>query len=102
MFRSRKFLITAYCLISFLVVAGLWMIFSGFLFCVPVKASWSLDYEYAAEHCLRMGPVWYINAALQISTDIVIIILPLPLVAKLQLPRRQKVGIMLVFGIGIL
>lgn len=85
-----------------LAIAGLWMVLSGFLFCVPVRAFWSLDHDFKAGHCLRMGPVWFTNAAIQISSDVLILIMPMPLVAKLQLPRRQKVGIMLVFGIGIL
>jgi hypothetical protein len=46
--------------------------------------------------------VWYANAVMQIFTDVVILILPMPLLSKLHLPRRQKVGMMLVFGVGVL
>ncbi|KAJ5161131.1 hypothetical protein N7492_006523 [Penicillium capsulatum] len=100
-FNNRKFLIMAYCLMGFLAVAGLWMVLSGFVFCVPIHAFWSLDREYFGQHCLRMGPVWFTNAGIHIATDIIILLFPIPLFAKLQLPRRQKVGIMLVFGLGI-
>lgn len=84
---------------ALLIVAGLWMVISGFLFCIPVHAFWSVHHK---DHCLPEGPVWYANAAMQIFTDLVILILPMPLLSKLHLPRRQKVGTMLVFGVGIL
>ncbi|KAJ5459772.1 uncharacterized protein N7458_001324 [Penicillium daleae] len=98
-FRSRKFLIYTYTTMAFLIIAGLWMVFSGFLFCIPVSDFWKLD--RVSRHCLPEGPVWYANAAMQIITDVVILVLPMPLLSKLHLPRRQKVGTMLVFGVGI-
>jgi hypothetical protein len=85
---------------AFLIIAGLWMVFSGFLFCIPVSDFWKMD--RVPRHCLPEGPVWYANAAMQIITDVVILALPMPLLSKLHLPRRQKVGTMLVFGVGIL
>lgn len=39
---------------------------------------------------------------MQIFSDVVILILPMPILYKLQLPRQQKIGIMLVFGVGVL
>jgi hypothetical protein len=101
-FRSRKFLVCTYSTMAFLIIAGLWMVFSGFLFCIPVRDFWSVNYKTHTGHCLPEGPVWYANAAMQILTDVVILILPMPLLSKLHLPRRQKVGMMLVFGVGIL
>lgn len=68
--------------------------------CIPVSDFWKLD--RVPRHCLPEGPVWYANAAMQIITDVVILVLPMPLLSKLHLPRRQKVGTMLVFGVGIL
>lgn len=44
----------------------------------------------------------YVNAALHLFTDIVIFILPLPLVGRLQLATMQKVGLIVSFGVGIL
>ena len=101
-FPSKRFRLAVYLAVGFLVLSGLWMVLSGFVFCVPVKDFWSLDPTVKKSHCLSMGAVWYTNAGLQIFTDIVILILPMPMVSNLQLPQRQKVGIMLVFGVGIL
>ena len=101
-FRLRKFLICTYSTMAFLIIAGLWMVLSGFLFCIPVHDFWNVNYRLHRAHCLPDGPVWYANAAMQISTDVVILILPMPLLSKLHLPWRQKMGIMLVFGVGVL
>ncbi|KAF3390266.1 hypothetical protein F1880_009230 [Penicillium rolfsii] len=100
-FRSRKFLACTYTIMAILIIAGLWMVLSGFLQCIPVHYFWNMNLQMHRGHCLPEGPVWYVNAALQIFTDVVILILPMPLLWKLHLPRKQKVGMMLVFGVGI-
>lgn len=86
---------------GFLIIAGLWMVLSGFFFCIPVYHFWNLDSAVRKGHCLPEGPVWFTNAGIQIFTDIVILILPMPVLSKLRLPKRQRAGIMLVFGVGV-
>lgn len=102
LFRPRRFLLITYSLMGFLVIVGLWTSLSGFLFCIPLHAFWSPSAEVRDSNCLPASPVWFTNAALQTFTDLVILVLPLSLLWKLQLPRRQKWGILVVFGLGIL
>lgn len=40
------------------------------------------------------------NAAVNISTDFAIIILPMPVIRSLNLDRRQKTALMGIFAIG--
>lgn len=84
-----------------ITVSGLWMVISGFVFCIPVHRFWSLGRTDHAEQCLPEGPVWFSNAAIQILTDIIILLLPMPLLSKLHLPPKQKAGIIFVFCVGI-
>jgi hypothetical protein len=100
-FQNRYFRIANYSLMVFIIISGLWMVVSGFAFCVPIHIFWSGHVLSAEAHCLPAGPVWYANAAMQIFTDIAILILPMPVLSKLHLPRRQRAGIMLVFGVGV-
>ncbi|KAJ5289104.1 hypothetical protein N7478_002134 [Penicillium angulare] len=100
-FPGRRFLLATYITMGCLIIAGLWMVISGFVFCIPIHDFWTLDRSIHKKNCLPEGPVWYSNAAMQILSDIVIMVLPLPPVLKLQLPRKQKVGIILVFCVGI-
>jgi hypothetical protein len=39
---------------------------------------------------------------LNITTYIMIFAIPMPLLGQLQLPQRQKIGLMFVFGFGAL
>ncbi|CRL20550.1 unnamed protein product [Penicillium camemberti] len=102
LFRPRPFRLATYILMGCLVVIGLWTTLSGFFFCNPVHAFWSPSEEVRKIKCLPSGPVWFTNAALQTVTDLVILILPMPLLWRLQLPKRQKWGIIVVLGLGII
>ncbi|CAI7590068.1 unnamed protein product [Penicillium palitans] len=102
LFRPRPFRLATYIIMGCLVVIGLWSTLSGFFFCNPVHAFWNPSEEVRKTKCLPSGPVWFTNAAFQTVTDLVILILPMPLLWKLQLPKRQKWGIIVVFGLGII
>ncbi|KAL0943130.1 uncharacterized protein CTRU02_201016 [Colletotrichum truncatum] len=43
----------------------------------------------------------YVNAAVNLITDIIIFILPVPLIARLSLGTMQKAGLIASFGVGI-
>lgn len=102
LFRPRPFRLVTYIIMGCLGIIGLWTALSGFFFCNPVHAFWSTSEEVRNTKCLPAGPVWFTNGALQTLTDVVILILPMPLLWKLQLPTRQKWGIIVVFGLGIM
>lgn len=48
------------------------------------------------------GSVQLTQSAFNVVTDLWILILPMPLVRKLQLPRSRKIGLFFVFGAGVL
>ncbi|CAG8373214.1 unnamed protein product [Penicillium salamii] len=99
LFRSRLLVRASYAMIAFLVLAGLWMVFSGFFFCVPVHYFWTR--KDGDDHCLPQGPIWLLNAGIHIATDVIILILPMPAIWKTQIPKRLKAGIITVFGLGV-
>ena len=68
--------------------------------CLPSGAR-SLE-QFAARQCVNPVPLSIGVGALNIATDTVLIILPLPLLAKLQMTRRKKLALMGVFGTGAL
>ncbi|KAJ5970707.1 uncharacterized protein N7479_000625 [Penicillium vulpinum] len=101
LFHPRSFLIVTYFLIAFLTLTGLWTTLSGFIYCIPIHDFWNPSAKVRKANCLPDGPVWFTNAGIQTVTDMVIVVLPLPLLWKLHLPRRQKWGILIVFSLGI-
>ncbi|KAL2132730.1 hypothetical protein VTI74DRAFT_3440 [Chaetomium olivicolor] len=51
--------------------------------------------------CIDTAKFWFANAGFSIATDLIILVLPMPLVWKLGVPIAQKIAVMAVFAIGI-
>ncbi|KAF7714837.1 Uncharacterized protein PECH_000034 [Penicillium ucsense] len=100
-FRARRFVIFTYGFMAVLTAAGLWMLFSSIFLCRPIHKFWDVSYPRDRGYCLPRQPIWYFNAGFQIASDMVILVMPMPMLWKLHLPWRQKAGIIAVFGTGI-
>ncbi|GES57531.1 hypothetical protein ATEIFO6365_0001081900 [Aspergillus terreus] len=81
------------------IITGLYMVFSTFFFCTPVRAFW--DRSIPDAYCLPEAVIWPLNAGIQISTDAWLVILPMPVLFRLRLPRRQKCALIFVFALGL-
>lgn len=67
--------------------------------CDPIQKAWARDLPGT---CVNLTAFWYANAALHTLTDVIILLLPMPVIKGLKLPRRQKLALNLVFALGIL
>lgn len=67
--------------------------------CAPVDKFWDTD---KPGYCMPNLPFWYINAAGNIATDLAIFIMPLPVLHKLQLRKKQKYFLIGIFSLGFL
>lgn len=47
-----------------------------------------------------MEALWFSNASMHITTDIVILIMPIPALRSLDLPRKQRLALMAIFAVG--
>lgn len=74
-------------------------LFIAIFTCYPVQKFWETD---LAGNCLPNQPFWYINAAGNIATDITIFVLPLPVLHRLQLRKKQKYFLIGIFSLGFL
>lgn len=98
-FPARSFRLACYIVMGIVATYSTWAIVSGYVNCVPVAKFWNHE---LAGHCLKFEAVWFFNASMNIATDVTLLLLPMPLLIQLQLPRMQKVALMGVFAIGIL
>jgi hypothetical protein len=98
-FPGRSFRFTCYIMMAIVATYSTWAIISGYVNCVPVAKFWNHDLPGS---CLSFEAVWFFNASMNIATDVSLLLLPMPLLSKLQLPRMQKLALMGVFAIGIL
>ena len=67
--------------------------------CKPIRAAF--DKTIADKVCVDNTQFWYANAGFSISTDVIILLLPMPLVYQLQVPWPQKAALTGVFALGI-
>ena len=67
--------------------------------CTPVSRAWNHAIE---GRCINLTQFWYTNAGQNILGDFSILALPLLPIWDLQLPRRHKWGLTLVFLLGFL
>ncbi|KAJ4245513.1 hypothetical protein NW762_014022 [Fusarium torreyae] len=89
-------LITFYGLV-FMVVWTLIITFLNVLVCVPVAKFWD---RTISGKCLDQLVIWYVMAGFNLATDLAIFCIPLPVVRSLQLPKKQKVMLLVIFSIG--
>lgn len=65
--------------------------------CVPVPRTWD---KSVAGGCISLEAFWYAGAAINVSSDLMILLLPMPTIFKMNCPRREKIGLALVFAVG--
>ncbi|KAM0515875.1 hypothetical protein ACHAPS_008921 [Verticillium nonalfalfae] len=85
--------------VAFMVAWSITIFFLLTLVCIPVAKFW--DHALPGR-CLDSLTIWYVMAAFNLVSDFAIFGLPLPVVRSLQLPKKQKVMLFAVFGLGFL
>lgn len=84
-------------LLGLISLYAAWTFVSAWLNCVPVAKFWDSDLD---GYCLDREALWFSNSAMHIASDLVILFLPIPVIKTLQLPRRQRIALMMVFALG--
>ncbi|KAM0272199.1 hypothetical protein ACHAQH_008822 [Verticillium albo-atrum] len=64
--------------------------------CLPI----SFIVPSMAGTCLNTLPIWYFSSGMSMATDILIFCIPIPSVLKLQLPLKQRLLVLAIFGLG--
>ena len=91
-FPTPKFQVAIYVLIFYVTGYSIASVFVNIFSCNPSAASW--DYELAlTSKCINRPVFYFAQAAFGIVADFATLIAPIPMMMKLQLPMRQKVGI---------
>lgn len=98
-FKTRKFQITAYCFLAFMITNSLVIFFIAIFACNPVNSFWNRDIK---GKCINIQAAAYANSASAIVQDIILLILPLIFIKKLQMKRFRKIAVGFMFCIGTL
>ncbi|KAJ5116052.1 hypothetical protein N7456_000400 [Penicillium angulare] len=77
-----------------------WMIsffFANLFTCYPVTP---LVESFYGNKCINSTAMWYSSCVTDVAIDLVILVMPLPPISKLQLPRQQKLVVSSMFIVG--
>jgi fucose permease len=77
-------------------LAGLVLTFFNVFQCVPVSQVFA-----PIGTCIPLITLYLASAPVNVITDIAILILPIPVLTAMQLPRKQKIILIATFGLGI-
>lgn len=97
LFSTRRFRLVNLAVAVFVVMQALAFFFLFAFQCRPVRRIWHLGMGGV---CLRTGTLYMTQASLSVPTDFLILLLPLPMVWRLQVTLRRKWALTCVFIIG--
>lgn len=98
LFIGKSFRWTCYFMIAFITAFTLCAVFLSVFDCTPYQYFW--DKTIPGGKCLKYWVVSLVINCIHIITDFLIYFLPLPVLYKLRLRKRQKFGLLLIFSIG--
>ncbi|KAH6665401.1 hypothetical protein B0J14DRAFT_660576 [Halenospora varia] len=96
-FVGRKMRIACWVAMGIVVAYGVETLFTSIFACVPISGFWDLDLQ---ARCINKKFQWFFNASFNIFTDLIVLILPMPALMEIQLPKKQKIVLMFVFALG--
>ncbi|KAK5728461.1 hypothetical protein LTR15_001597 [Elasticomyces elasticus] len=96
-FQGARTRALCYVLLASLLPAALWAVLGGTLLCSPVAKLW---YPALPGHCISAQRYWLSVAGTDIGLDLLILLLPMPAITRLHLPRKQKITMVMVFLLG--
>jgi hypothetical protein len=96
-FISHRFRRLCFGALAVVVGSGVATVFATIFQCIPLQRSWNKTVHGT---CIDSSAFWIANAVINISTDLIVLALPVREVAKLQLRMREKIMLHGVFLLG--
>lgn len=97
-FKTRKFCITAYTFLVYLITNTVIMIGVAMFPCHPIRSFWDRDIKNGK--CIDLQAAAYFVSASSLLQDIILLILPLVFIRNLQMKRHRKIAVGFMFVIG--
>ncbi|KAF2204470.1 hypothetical protein GQ43DRAFT_437893 [Delitschia confertaspora ATCC 74209] len=87
-----------YALAAFVLVQEIAFTFALLLQCRPIAFYWNKDLKGT---CIEQPPFYYVDAAINITTDVMIWSLPWIIFTSLRVPRRKKYALLAICSVGV-
>ncbi|KAF1944898.1 hypothetical protein EJ02DRAFT_478672, partial [Clathrospora elynae] len=98
-FTVRELRIPLHVVMVICVLLGITTLFTSIFTCVPVSAYWQILKQPSAK-CIPDKTLWYTNAGLNITTDLLVAFLPVRVIWKLQISKHQRFALLGILTIG--
>ena len=99
-FSVRKFIITAYAVMAIVVLWWASVVLEEFLLCRPLAFNW--DRAIKGGVCGDMMGAYIAAGVINLCTDLMVLILPVPTILGLMLPVRTKIALTCTLCLGFL
>ncbi|KAI1341881.1 hypothetical protein F5Y15DRAFT_413806 [Xylariaceae sp. FL0016] len=101
-FPNRWFRIASWITVTWVAVSTAVLIFLSIFQCMPINYNWEgWKGEITDFECIDVNALSYAAAGLAIAQEIAILILPLPLLLKLNTTWRKRASIIVMFSLGV-
>ncbi|KAH9205839.1 hypothetical protein DL95DRAFT_235651, partial [Leptodontidium sp. 2 PMI_412] len=97
-FPDKSFRTAIFATIGMIALSTAIIFFMTVFSCHPVAFFWNR--EIRGGTCMDVNKLAYANSAMSIIQDLLIVILPLPVLAGLNMGRKKKIGIGFMFAVG--
>lgn len=84
------------------LIGGYWLgsMLQIFLICIPFEMNWNPTVK--GGHCASYNVAFVTIGIVNMITDLIIMLLPIPFIRKVQMAVGTKLGLTAIFGIGLL
>jgi hypothetical protein len=84
--------------IAVVIATFVGFVIAGIFQCSPIVFAW--DKTIPGGTCFNVTALFYANAGVNIFQDLFIYVLPMKLFWEIQIPKKQKLALVIVFAVG--
>lgn len=101
-FAVPTFRIISWAVMGWVILSAVIVVFMTIFQCTPISYNWEgWKGDMDSASCIDVNALGYAAAGAGIAQDITIIILPLPIIASLQMSMRKRLQTLFMFSLGI-
>lgn len=101
-FPQETFRRIVYAVIVVNILYSTAFIFVSIFQCIPVRAAWGRWDGTLQAACVNVNVLGWASGVINIFLDVVVLVVPLPRLAKLVMSWERKAHLLIMFGLGIL
>lgn len=97
--RRNWFFWVSWIMIVIQVLFGIAVVIALNLACIPTKKKWEF---WLPGKCINAHDIETVSATFQLASDCVVLLLPQKVIWDLQLSWKKKLGVSVIFSLGLL